>query len=130
MNIDFKILYDCAKAVINPRALSPTAEAGGVGAALLTDKGNVYTGVCIDTACSLGMCAERAAAAAMVTAGENRIIALTAVMQDGRAGAPCGACREFLLQLAPENAGAKVLLDEKSLAFSTLENLMPHIWFK
>lgn len=130
MNIDFKMLYDCAKAVINPRALSPTAEAGGVGAALLTDKGNVYTGVCIDTACSLGMCAERAAAAAMVTAGENRIIALAAVMQDGRAGAPCGACREFLLQLAPENAGAKVLSDEKSLAFSTLENLMPHIWFK
>lgn len=130
MNIDFKMLYDCAKAVINPRALSPTAEAGGVGAALLTDKGNVYTGVCIDTACSLGMCAERAAAAAMVTAGENRIIALAAVMPDGRAGAPCGACREFLLQLAPENAGAKVLLDEKSLAFSTLENLMPHIWFK
>ncbi len=130
MNIDFKMLYDCAKAVINPRALSPTAEAGGVGAALLTDKGNVYTGVCIDTACSLGMCAERAAAAAMITAGENRIIALAAVMPDGRAGAPCGACREFLLQLAPENAGAKVLSDEKSLAFSTLENLMPHIWFK
>ncbi len=69
--LDFDTLYQKAKSVINPRKLSQAAEAGGVGAAILTVNGNVYTGVCIDTACSMGFCAEHAAAAAMITAGEK-----------------------------------------------------------
>ena len=39
--------------------------AGSVGAALLTDKGNVYTGICIDIACGIGFCAEHSAIAEM-----------------------------------------------------------------
>jgi hypothetical protein len=68
----FEELYSAAKAVLNPRRLSAEAEAGGVGAALLSDRGAVYVGVCIDTACSMGFCAEHAAAAAMVTGRELR----------------------------------------------------------
>ncbi|MEB3363090.1 cytidine deaminase [Lactobacillus sp. R2/2] len=34
-------------------------EAGGVAAAVMTESGNIYTGVCVDTACGLGVCAER-----------------------------------------------------------------------
>jgi cytidine deaminase len=68
----FDELYEKARSVINPRKLSESAEAGGVGAAILSESGNVYTGVCIDTACSMGFCAEHAAAAAMITAGERR----------------------------------------------------------
>jgi len=77
-------LYQQAKAVLNPRRLSDEAKAGGVGAAILTESGKVYTGVCIDTACSMGFCAEHAAAAAMVTAGENRVIKMVAVNWDGK----------------------------------------------
>ena len=73
-------LYEEAKKRLNPRTISPFIEAGGVSAAILTDQGNIYTGVCIDTACSLGMCAERNAIANMITNGENKIVKLVCVM--------------------------------------------------
>ena len=44
----------------------------------------------IDTACTLGMCAERSAIANMITNGESRIVRLVCVMGDGRVGMPCG----------------------------------------
>ncbi|MGQ0600400.1 MAG: cytidine deaminase family protein, partial [Anaerolineales bacterium] len=77
--MSFDELYTRAKAVLNPRKLSDEAEAGGVGAALLSESGAVYVGVCIDTSSSMGFCAEHAAAAAMVTAGENRVVRMVAV---------------------------------------------------
>jgi len=63
--MNFYELHLSAKNVLNPKRLSKTVEAGGVGAAILTDSGNVYVGVCIDTACSMGFCAEHAAAASI-----------------------------------------------------------------
>ena len=83
MPMTFDELYTKAKLVINPRKLSEDAEAGGVGAAILTESGRVYMGVCIDTACSMGFCAEHAAAAAMITAGESRVLKMIAVGWDG-----------------------------------------------
>jgi cytidine deaminase len=106
----FDELYDAAKSVINPRKLSGSAEAGGVGAALLSDSGALYTGVCIDTQSSMGFCAEHAAAAAMVTAGENRVVRMVAVGRDGRVMPPCGRCREFIRQLHDENLDAEVMV--------------------
>ena len=46
---------------------------GDVGCALVTDKGNVYLGVCIDTSLGMGFCAEHSAIAAMITHGEHII---------------------------------------------------------
>ena len=68
-----KLLLE-AKKVLNPREISEFVEAGGVAAALLTTDGNIYTGVCIDTACSLGFCAERNAIGTMITNGENEVV--------------------------------------------------------
>ena len=65
--MEFAELYQKAVEVLDPRQVSENVETGGVAAALVTDKGNVYRGVCIDTACSLGFCAEHAAIAAMFT---------------------------------------------------------------
>ena len=70
--MDLNELLLQAKSVAKPLKLSEHAESGGVGAAILTNMGNVYLGVCIDTACSMGFCAEHAAAA-MFTAGEIAI---------------------------------------------------------
>ena len=84
----WKELYNAARKVQNGRTISPFIEAGGVAAAILTKAGNIYTGVCIDTACSLGMCAERNAIANMITNGENQIEKVVAVMPDGRVGSP------------------------------------------
>ena len=122
----FDELYGRARAVINPRKLSEFAEAGGVGAALLTASGNVYTGVCIDTACSMGFCAEHAAAAAMITAGESRVVSMIAVGTDGRVIPPCGRCREFISQLDDENQNTQVMVAKDVVV--TLRELLPYDW--
>lgn len=119
-------LYEQAKSVINPRRLSPEADAGGVGAALLTEDGSVYTGVCIDTACSMGFCAEHAAAAAMITAGKSRVVKMVAVAWDGKILPPCGRCREFISQLNPKNLDAEVMVADDTTV--TLRQLLPYDW--
>ena len=86
------ILYDKAKSVQNPREISPLMTEGEVSAAILTKKGNIYTGVCIDTASTLGVCAERNAMMNMITNGETEIDKVVAILPDGSVGSPCGAC--------------------------------------
>ncbi len=54
MNDFAQKIYDAAKSVVNPRKFTEYAEAGGVGAAILAANGQIYTGVCIDIACSIG----------------------------------------------------------------------------
>jgi cytidine deaminase len=122
----FDELYEKANSVVNPRKLSEYAEAGGVGAAILTEKGNLYTGVCIDTACSMGFCAEHAAAAAMITAGESRVSKMIAVGWDGHIMPPCGRCREFISQIHTENLNAEVMVGEGVIV--TLRELLPYDW--
>ena len=123
-------LYEAAKAKLNPRVISPFVDAGGVAAAILTEDGNIYTGVCIDTSCSLGMCAERNAIANMITNGESRITKLVCVMSDGSVGSPCGACRELLMQLHKESGQMEILTDYDSGATVTLGELCPDWWGK
>ena len=84
MTKEWETLYQRALAVAKPRNISERVEAGWVGAALLGRDGNIYTGVSIDTACSLGMCAERAAVAAMLTAGEGVVRKVCAVSASGQ----------------------------------------------
>ena len=118
-----------AEQVCRPRFLSSSSEAGAVAAAILTDRGNCYTGVCIDTPCSMGFCAEHAAAAAMITAGENRIVGVVAVHweEDGSDTIipPCGRCREMLCQLHDDNHLAQVRLNDRTV---TLDELLPFRW--
>ena len=78
--MNFDELYKIAAETVNERKLSDYTSAGSVAAAILTDKGNVYKGVCIDAPCSMGFCAEHAAIAAMITAGESRIIKMVAAV--------------------------------------------------
>lgn len=59
MDAKWNVLYDEAKRFLNPRKISEWVEAGGVAAAIETSSGNIYTGVCVDGACTLGICAER-----------------------------------------------------------------------
>lgn len=124
----WKELYAAAKAVQLPRTVSPFIEAGGVGAAVLTAAGNVYVGVCIDTCSGLGMCAERSAMAAMLTHGESRIERVVAVMPDGRVGPPCGACREFMMQLDAKAGEIEILLDPETERAVRLKELVPDWW--
>ncbi len=123
-------LYIAARKVQYERKLSPLIEAGSVSAAVLSAKGNIYTGVCIDTACSLGMCAERNAIANMITNGESQIIKIVAVMPDGKAGMPCGACREFMMQLNKSACETEILCDYETKKSIRLKSLTPEWWWK
>ena len=122
-------MYLAARNVQNSRKISPHVEAGGVSAAVLTEKGNIYVGVCMDTACSLGMCAERNAIANMITNGENHIRRVMAVDRRGKAIPPCGVCRELMAQLMPEHYHAiQIMLDYEKKKVVTLGNMTPNWW--
>lgn len=126
----WKKLYNEAIKVQNGRVISPFIEAGGVAAAILTKQGNIYVGVCIDTASGLGMCAERNAIANMITNGESQIDKVVAVMPDGRVGSPCGACREFMMQLDKDSGDIEILLELKTEKTVKLKDLVPDWWGK
>lgn len=121
-------LYREACKVQNERVISPFVEAGGVSAALLTKSGNIYVGVCIDTASTLGMCAERNAIANMITNGEHQIDKVVAVTPDGKVGSPCGACREYMMQLDKNSGEIEILTDYKTRKTVRLKELIPDWW--
>lgn len=115
-----------ARAALCPRRLSPAVEAGTVGSALVTGSGAVHVGACLDAPCGLGFCAEAAAVAAMVTAGESRIVTIVAVDRDGTLLPPCGRCRELIWQVDPGNADARILLPGDRV--EPLRGLLPDPW--
>jgi cytidine deaminase len=130
VEVSHDALIASAEAFLNPHTVGGRLFAD-VAAALLTVDGNRFNGVCIDTS-NTGLCAERAAIAAMVTAGEHRIAKIVAVWRDPRDGAiavlpPCGVCREFMRQVDPANLETEVVLGR---AESTkLKDLLPrHDW--
>lgn len=122
-------LYEAAKAVQNDRDISDRISAGGVAAAVESASGKIYVGVCVDTSCSLGICAERNALFHMITCGESEIRRVLALMPDGRTGAPCGACREFMAQLMPGTyKNIEIMMDYANGTVMTLGMLTPEWW--
>lgn len=127
----WETLFRAAKAVQNERKISDYIEAGGVAAAILSESGKIYTGVCIDTCSTLGICAERNAIFNMITNGEHRIKKVLAVMPNGKTGAPCGACRELMVQLMPRDyPEIEIMLDYEERRVVTLGELTPEWWIK
>ena len=122
-------LYDAALSVLNPRDLSERVSAGGVSAAIESVSGNIYVGVCVDTACTLGICAERNAIFNMLTNGDNEIRRVLAIMSDKKPAPPCGACRELMVQLQPGSyRDIEILLDMDTEKICTLGELTPEWW--
>lgn len=124
-------LYDAAKAVLNERRISEYVTCGEVSAAVLSKSGKIYTGVCIDTCSTLGICAERNAIFNMITNGENEIDKVLCILPDGKSGAPCGACRELMVQLMPgKYYGIEIMMDMETERIMTLGELTPEWWIK
>lgn len=124
LNDNWRVVYNAAKTVVNPKKISEQMCSGGVGAAVVSKKGNIYTGVCIDADCSLGMCAERNALSTMITNGEYEIKMVAAVNKKGQVLPPCGACREFMMQLK-NSSDIEVLVDNDGTMVK-LKDLMPY----
>ena len=118
-------LVASARSVCGEFRLDEHFSAGAVGAAILTMKGNTYTGVCIDLACGLGFCAEVAAVAEMLKHRETHIRAVVAVSGD-RILPPCGRCREMMVQVDPRNLDCRVIVGEDEAV--SLRALLPHYW--
>ena len=122
-------LYAAAAAVRKERRISDYVTCGEVSAAILSGSGRIYTGVCIDTCSTLGICAERNAIFNMITNGEQVIEKVIAILPDGSSGAPCGACRELMVQLMPEKyKGVQIMMDYEAESVVTLGELTPAWW--
>ncbi len=116
-------LKAAARKVAGDFFCSSECSAGSVGAALLSEAGDVFTGICIDARCSLGFCAEHAAIAEMLKHRQTRIRAIVAVREDGEVLPPCGRCRELLRQTDPANWDTQVILPGNTI--EPLSALLP-----
>lgn len=129
MDLIWEKLYVATKSVQNQRTISDYVEAGGVAAAILSATDKIYTGVCIDTCSTLGICAERNAIFNMITNGENKIKKVLAIMPNNQTGAPCGACRELMVQMMPNSyKEIEIMLDYNTGRTITLGELTPEWW--
>ena len=122
-------MYKAAKAVQGERVISRFVTCGEVAAAILSRSGKIYTGVCIDTCSTLGICAERNAIFNMITNGEQKIDKVIAILPDGSTGAPCGACRELMVQLMPDAyKEIEIMLDYSTGRTIKLGDITPEWW--
>ncbi|MDP3993386.1 MAG: cytidine deaminase [bacterium] len=115
-------LINKAKSVAITKQVAEETVVGEVGAALITDRGNVYTGVSIHAPSGLGFCGEASAIAAMVTNGENRIKTIVGTDGQGNIYSPCGRCREMIRQVNKQNMDTDVILSGKVMK---LRDLLP-----
>ena len=122
--MDPRDLIAAAHRLVGEFRPSEDVVAGSVAAALCAASGRIYTGICIDTASSLGFCAEHAAVAELLKARESRVALIVAVAADGQVLPPCGRCRELLWQLDRHNAHTGVVLGPEHVV--PLATLLPY----
>lgn len=130
----WKKMYLKAKEQYHPEEVSPFVYAHHVVCAIESENGEIYTGFCIES-CSgvLDLCAERTAALNMyINSGQTvvkRLIAFRDQPPFGEeSGMPCGACREFFMQLNIKNKDMEIMVDYNKRTTVTLEELLPHWW--
>lgn len=124
-------MYNAAKTVLKARKISEYVTCGEVSAAICSKTGKIYTGVCIDTCSTLGICAERNAIFNMITNGEYEINKVLCILPDESCGAPCGACRELMVQLmAGKYYDVEIMLDYSTCKIVKLGDITPEWWIK
>jgi cytidine deaminase len=132
----WEVLYEKAREQYRPGDVTPFIYAHHVVCALEADDGEIFTGFCIESCCGvMNLCAERVAALNMyVNSGQTRIKKLIAFRDQapdgGVSGMPCGACREFLMQLDEANGNTQIMVDYEKRKTVKLGELMPDWWGK
>lgn len=120
-----KALYDLAVKTAE-NAYAPYSNFK-VGAALLSAKGKVYTGVNVENS-SYGatICAERAAFVNAISEGEREfvVIAVASGGDDAKEAIPCGICRQFMYEFSPE-IYVVTGTDRENLNIRGLDQLLP-----
>ena len=126
-------LYLAAKEQYHPEEVSPFIYAHHVVCAVESENGEIYTGFCIEGASGvIALCAERVAGLNMyIQSGQTvvkKMIAFRNEPPKENGGMPCGACREFFLQLSDKNKDMQILTDYETRKTVTLNELMPGWW--
>lgn len=126
-------LYNAAKKEYHPEEISPFIEAHHVVCAIEAENGEIYTGFCIEGASGvINLCAERVAGLNMyIQSGQTvvkRMIAFRNEPPKANGGMPCGACREFFLQLSDKNKDMEILTDYENRKTVKLIDLIPGWW--
>lgn len=126
-------LYNAAKKEYHPEDVSPFVRAHHVVCAIEALDGKIYTGFCIESASGvMALCAERVAALNMYIQSRQTVIKKMIAFRDTppskNGGMPCGACREFLLQLSDKNKDIEILTDFETRKTVKLIDLMPNWW--
>ena len=124
----YKQMYEAGPKTLAPMKHSDDFSSGTVSAVIEGANGKYYAGVNLDFSCGLGFCAERSAAAAMVTDGETVIRRVVCVNQSGELWMPCGSCREFISLLSPENKNTEFLQCLEGEKTVRLSALLPSPW--
>jgi len=119
-----KKLFEAARAAMQ-HSYSPYSKFP-VGAAILTDKGNIYSGCNIENASyPQGWCAEPSAISQMIAGGETKISEVCVIAKKMDAATPCGGCRQKLSEFSDANTIVH-LCDETGVVESwTLNDLLP-----
>lgn len=126
-------LYNAAKKEYHPEEVSPFIDAHHVVCAIEAENGEIFTGFCIEGASGvINLCAERVAGLNMyIQSGQTvvkRMIAFRDEPPKENGGMPCGACREFFLQLSSRNKDMEILIDYETRKTVTLNELIPGWW--
>lgn len=121
-----KELIQQAAGLVQPKQMRHGFTTADCGAILISDTGNVYSGVSIDTPSSMGFCAEASAIAAMITKGEYKIKKIVAAGEKQEIYPPCGRCREFMYQIDSSNLETEIIIDNDQVV--KLRELLPYPW--
>ena len=126
-------MYEEAKKEYHPEEVSPFMMAHHVVAAVESESGKIFTGFCIEGASGvINLCAERVAALNMyINTGETKIKRMIAFRDEPpkeNEGMPCGACREFFMQLNYDNKDMEILVDYDTKETIKLKELLPKWW--
>ncbi len=126
MNEQDKQLIEEAKKIIIKSKPVKLIDTGGVGSALITSKGNIFSGVSMGFYCGMGCCGEYNAIGAMISNGEKEIKTIVAVDDEGKIMPPCGKCREMILQACKKNKDTEVIISKTKKV--KLKELLPYPW--
>ncbi|MEH7494178.1 cytidine deaminase [Neobacillus niacini] len=98
----------------------------GVGAALLTTDGKVYHGCNIENAAySMCNCAERTALFSAYSQGDRDFKMLAVVAGTDRPCSPCGACRQVISELCPQDMKVVLTNLKGDIQEITVAELLP-----
>lgn len=102
-----------------------------VGAAVLTDDGEIYKGCNIENA-SYGAtnCAERTAIFKAVSEGHRTIKAIAVIGSDENLTYPCGICRQVIAEFASEDIKIIIAKDENEFIIRSMEDILPGAFSK